>query len=107
MATTIFSGSMQPSSNVYHILGTIPSTGNYVYKLDAGRMLAGDEIELRIADKVGAGTVSCLYLASYAHGQAQSIKSSPPWAAEAGGGHVSIVQRSGSSRWFFYSLLSV
>ncbi len=107
MPTTMFSGSIAPVLQTYHILGTIPSSGIYTYKMETGGMRNGDEIELRVADSVGAGTVSCLYLASYAHQQANSVKISPPFVVEAGGGHVSIVQRAGTSRTFYYSVLSI
>ena len=105
--TITFSGSIQPVANTVHIVGTISASGVYVFKSDIGQMLAGDEIELRIADRVGAGTVSCIYLASYAHNQATQVKISPPFVTEVGGGHVSLVQRAGSPRWFYFSVLSI
>lgn len=107
MPSTIFSGSVQPVTNTIHNIGTIGFSGVYVYKLDAGQMRAGDEIELRIADVVGPGTISCIYLASFSHQQSTQIKASPPFVIESGGGHVSIVQRAGSSRWFNYSVVNI
>lgn len=107
MPSTLFNGSIQPVTNTVHIMGTIATSGVYVFSTDTGQMRAGDEIELRIAGAVGAGTVSCIYLASYAHQQATGIKISPPFTAEAGGGHVSIVKRAGASPWFYFTVLSI
>lgn len=107
MPSALFNGSIQPILNTVHIMGTISTSGVYVFKVDAGQMINGDEIELRMADIVGAGTVSCIYLASYSHKQASQIKASPPLPVEVGGGHVSIVKRAGASPWFYFSVLNI
>lgn len=107
MPSSIFFGSIQPTTNVVHILGTVSFSGIYVYKTDMGQMRAGDEIELRIADRVGSGTVACIYLASYAHQQSNAIKASPPFVVSSTGGHVSLAQRAGGSRWFNYELIGI
>ena len=106
MPTTMFSGSVIPTQNVIHIVGTISQSGIYVNQWDVGSMRAGDEIELRINTQIGAGTVSCIYLASYAHNQSSQVKASPPFLIS-NTGHISIVQRAGSTRTFFYEVLSV
>ena len=106
MATVSFYGSITPTLYTVHIVGTITNTGVYVYKADVGALQNGDEIELRVADKAVAGTIGCIYLASYAHAQANQIKVSPPVVVSSSA-HVSVVQRAGTMRLFVFEVISI
>ena len=106
MASVSFYGSITPAMNVVSIVGTISSAGVYVFKTDLGAMQNGDEVELRFADKATAGTVSCIYFASYAHAQSTGIKASPPVVVSSLA-HVSITLRGGTGRNFPFEVLSI
>ena len=106
MSTTLFYGSIAPTLNVVHIVGTISNAGVYVFKTDLGAMQNGDEIELRFADKPTSGTIACIYQAGYAHTQATQIKASPPVVVSSLA-HVSITLRGGTGRNFPFEVLSI
>lgn len=108
MPSTIFSGSLNPTTDItIHTVGTISFSGVYLFQTDIGQLRNGDEIELRVNTTVGSGTIGCIYLASYAHQQSVSIKASPPFVIE-NTGQVSITKRAGAStRWFNYSIINI
>jgi len=109
MATTTFSGSITPTINAYHIVGTVATSGVYIYKVDLSAMADGDEVELRFADKLTAGTISCAYSVGYSGRQATQIKISPPvvLGSTNPGGHVSIKQAAGTGRNFPFEVISI
>ena len=106
MASITLSGSITPTVNVSHTVGTITSLGAIVFKVDLGAMQNGDEVELRVADQCVAGTVSAIYVAGYAHQQATQIKASPPVVVTARA-FVQIKQVAGTGRSYPFEIVTL
>ena len=106
MATVLQYGSITPTLQITHILGTIVNPGVYVFKADLGAMTLGDSVELRFADQVTSGTIVCAYSSAYAHRQSMQMKTSPPVVITVGG-HVSIRQTGGVARNFPFEIVSI
>jgi hypothetical protein len=102
-----FAGSVTPTQNVQHVLGTIAAGGVFIFNVDLGPMRNGDEVELRIMDKLTSGTVACVYQQSYAHQQATQLKKSPPFDLGSGGGMVSLRQVTGTMRNFPFEVRGI
>lgn len=108
MPSTTFAGSVVAALQTVHIVGTVSAAGVYVFKVDTSNLVAGDELELKIADRVSAvGTIALAYSASYAHRQATQVKISPPIPVTQTA-FFQLVQRAGSAgRSFSFEVVSI
>ena len=82
----------------------------FVLKVNTKNMVNGDEVELRIYDKVLTGSPQDLaYFASYAHIQAEKVKPSIPIPAEGFtvGFKATLKQTVGTGRAFEWSVVSI
>ena len=109
MAVAVYlAGSITPTLNVQHQLGTIQAAGVYVFLVDSSNMQNGDEMELRVTDKVTGGTIGAMFYGSYSHQQGTQIKISPPFpVANAGLTMVTLRQYAGTPRLFPFELRSI
>jgi len=107
MATTsTFSGSILPTVLTQHIVGTISTSGVYIFATDLSNLTLGDGVELRAIGSAGAGTIGALYDVAYDHIQSTQIKISPPIPVIRPT-MFSIRQSSGTQRWIFFEVISV
>ncbi len=73
------SGTQTATVTTEHVLATITTAGVYELAVDTNAMVNGDELELKITDRVlTGGTNRTCYFASFAHVQATNTKKSPP-----------------------------
>ncbi len=75
------SGTQTATVTTEHTLSTISSAGNYYLKVDMKNMDIGDELILRLKDKVLTGSTSALmFKGTYSHVQDEIVAASIPFS---------------------------
>ena len=109
MASVSFSGSILPTLNTQHVVGTISSNnpGFYVFVVDVGGMRAGDITTTgAITQATSWGTPSLAAPGGYSNEPVAQIRYSPP-VPMFYGGQFFIKQTTGTQRWFNFSVINV
>lgn len=79
MATENTGGTQSATVSTEHTLATITSGGTFVLAVDVSNLANGDELELRAVVKARSGsTAKTVYLAGFAHAQADDVAFSVP-----------------------------
>lgn len=105
--TVIGSGTQAATISTEHDLATDTASHVYVLVVDAGAMVAGDVVILRLYTKVlSGGTERLAYSATFAHAQGDPNKYSVPVPANISL-RASLQQTAGTGRSFPWSLLAV
>lgn len=107
MALTVVSENTTTTDGTEQTLVTDTTGGVYVFKIDTGAMVNGDELEVRIKNITrSAGTERLLYYAVYKNAQAQPAKASPPCPEDISI-KVTIKRTAGSDRAYPWKLLKL
>jgi hypothetical protein len=107
MPTSIASGTQAATVGTEHTLATDTTNKTYVLAVDAGAMVNGDELELRLYTIVlSAGTERLAFYAKFPNVQASPQLYSPPVPADISC-KATLKQTAGTGRSFPWKLLSV
>lgn len=105
--TVIASGTQTATISTEHTLNTDTTNHTYVLAVDAGNMVAGDLLELRLYTKVlSGGTERLAYVGSFQHTQGEPAKYSVPVPANISC-KATLKQTAGTGRAYDWSLLAL
>lgn len=109
MSGVSFSGSILPTLNVQHVIGTISTgaPGFYVSVFDVGQMRAADVVTTGvITQAVAWGTASLGAPGGFSNEPVAQIRWSPPIPIFYGG-QFFVRQTAGTQRWISFAIISV
>lgn len=107
MPSNANSGTQTATVTTEHTLATISTAGNYYLKVDKKNLTTGDELILRVFDKVLTGSTSALmFKGTYSHAQDEIVAVSIPFSTVFET-IVTLEQSTGTSRTFEWAVVDM